>query len=444
MADKNKDLEFIKKKYGEKMSHLCRTLFPTLLETEGLLPNLLLSKFNEDKSLYDVIVDNHQEEDFKNYIYSFIDVENNNAVIVNKTPKELLAEAGYDFYECKSEKDIESFKKYYAKGEGLCTFDSNRLRTNHVFWAVKKNVNKIKRENFDKPTRQDEYGTSVISIQFSRGEKNTLSIKNRYNHKVNNCDATFGNNLDNIISGLSKSFENTYNLNVIGNQSGFELPNFVMGEDGKLYRYNQEINNVYYCPDNRIIDNGAVHSLDPSKQLLMDYFIINLSGENKGLEFYDKFVFDNFIERLRLAQKIIVTKHGDEKKVVISLDTGDVTIGLNKDNQMINLDYPQLTEADDSFLWHNNSLQSLSLSKLTRVGNRFLFNNETLQTLSLPQLTQKGDRFLYFHTAFRNLTCEQIRAQSRKETAVKTDAKSHHVIGSFKGIKNTEKSQEKE
>ena len=45
-------------------------------------------------------------------------------------------------------------------------------------------ANDIRRENFKNPQRQDEYGTSVISLQFTRGKKQTLSIKNRYNHSV--------------------------------------------------------------------------------------------------------------------------------------------------------------------------------------------------------------------------------------------------------------------
>ena len=35
------DLKLIKKYYGENMMHLCRTLFPTILETKGLLFSLL-------------------------------------------------------------------------------------------------------------------------------------------------------------------------------------------------------------------------------------------------------------------------------------------------------------------------------------------------------------------------------------------------------------------
>ena len=44
-------------------------------------------------------------------------------------------------------------------------------------------VDNIKREDFKHPERQDEYGTSVISIQFSKEHGNSLAIINRYNHR---------------------------------------------------------------------------------------------------------------------------------------------------------------------------------------------------------------------------------------------------------------------
>lgn len=33
----NKDLQFIKSKFGEKIMHLCRESFPKILENEGVL-----------------------------------------------------------------------------------------------------------------------------------------------------------------------------------------------------------------------------------------------------------------------------------------------------------------------------------------------------------------------------------------------------------------------
>ena len=201
------DLKVIRKKYGEKMYHFCRESFPTLLEEPGKLLKLLSDNFHESHSLFDDIVANGKESEFKNFIYSLVDVENNNELVMVKTPEELMSEAGYVLVECYNEGDIQAFRKYYAPGEELCTFKGGRLDRCRVFFAVKKNVLDIKREDFKKPKREDEYGTSVISIQFTKDGTYTLSIKNRYNHTVNNPDATFSNNLDNIIPGLTASFE---------------------------------------------------------------------------------------------------------------------------------------------------------------------------------------------------------------------------------------------
>ena len=209
----------------------------------------MLSHFAPNHYLYQDIIDNNQIHEFKNYIYSFYDVEKKE-VITSKSVKELMDDAGYEIYECHTEEDIQKFKKYYKSGEELCTFQGGRLDTCYVFFAVKKNVDEIRREHFKNPRRQDEYGTSVISIQFSRGSINTLSIKNRYNHTVNNPDATYANNLENIIPWLTNAFEREYHLNINQTESqDFELENYVLANDRRYYRYNYEINNIYYCPN---------------------------------------------------------------------------------------------------------------------------------------------------------------------------------------------------
>ena len=223
----NTDLKYLKKHYGEKFAHLCRELFPTLLETEGLLKKLITDRFAFSRELYKDIIANSFQDDFKNYIFSFVDVEKQNKEIITLSPEVLLDKAGYKLYpECKTEEEIQSFRKYYAKGEELCTFNGGRLNSCRVWFAVKKNIEEIKRENFTNPRRQDEYGTSVISIQFTRRQPMTISIKNRYSHSVNNPDATYGNNLDNIILGLTEAFVKEYQLSLINDKKqSLELPN---------------------------------------------------------------------------------------------------------------------------------------------------------------------------------------------------------------------------
>ena len=238
----SKELNRIKKLYGEKFMHFCRSIFPTLLEQEGLLTEVLKSTFaTNSRTLYDDIVNNDLEEKFKNYIYGKIDVEKEMPEIIEeKTPYQLLDENGYNLYECNSKEEIQSFKKYYKSGEELCTFHGDRLNRCVVFFAVKKDAEEIKREDFNKPKREDEYGTSVMSIQFTKSQNSTVSIKNRYNHTVNNPDATYGNNLDKIAPGLTQSFkkllsERGLTLNS-SNIEAFSIPGYVVADDGKYYK----------------------------------------------------------------------------------------------------------------------------------------------------------------------------------------------------------------
>ena len=133
--DVEKDLKKIKKLYGEKMSRFCREAFPAILEEEGSLVELLTSHLEPNHDLYNDLCENELELDFKNYIYSLIQVEESKETI-NKTPEELLREAGYDLYECITEKEVQSFKKYYIPSEELCTFHGGRLNSFKVFFAV--------------------------------------------------------------------------------------------------------------------------------------------------------------------------------------------------------------------------------------------------------------------------------------------------------------------
>ena len=402
----NKDLKIIKKKYGEGMMHLCRELFPTLLEQEGLLPRLLHDNFKESRSLVKDIIDNNLEEEFKNYIYNQVDVENNYEEVGSKRPEELLKEAGYKLYECHNEEEIQSFRKYYSPGEALCTFNGGRLNRCFVFFAIKENVDEIKRENFPKPERQDEYGTSVISIQFTRDNSHTLSIKNRYNHTVNNPDSTFGNNLDNIIPGLTNSFDKYYGMHQSHLQNSFEIPGYVRANDGKYYKYNYEINNIYYCENNVIIDNFEVKEYPHEQYIVLDYFILDL--KNKRIQTYwnDMELEDSFPNTIGTIKDIKIENDKDNKNILIKTDNSDevdVIITLDKNNRIIALKNDKVENIGNSFLSYNNSLTSIELPNATSIGNRFLYYNKILTEIQLPNVTSIGNSFLCFNNSLTHI-----------------------------------------
>ena len=436
----NDELKQIKKIYGEEMMHLCRELFPSILEREGLLLSILQSNLAPTHSFTDDIKEHNLYEEFKSWIYSFIDVEKDNQVITNKTPFELMDEAGYILYECKSEEDIQSFRKYYSSGEELCTFRGGRLNRCHVFFAVKKNVDDIKRENFISPKREDEYGTSVISIQFSRGKTNDLSIKNRYNHTVNNPDATFSNNLENIIPGLTKSFEKYYGLNInqqAKRESDFltdEL-NYVKGNDKKYYRYNLEIYGIYYCENNIIVRYGEVitkYRDNSERYILIDQYILDIK-EKKFYLFKDS--SDAFVQSIidvGEVRKIDVIKNGknrvikiyydEEKTVQIEIDKHNNIIGyennyvqkigtsfLSANYQLSSISLPNVQKIGDVFLSYNKQLSSISLPNVQEIGDYFLFNNKQLSSISLPNVQKIGDYFLRYNEQLSSISLPNVQ-----------------------------------
>ena len=404
----NSDLNRIKKKYGENFAHLCRELFPTILETEGLLPDIIESKFYPNKYLYEDIINNGLKSEFQSFINNLIMGEELIKLSTNKTPYELLSEAGYILYKCETKKNIQKFKKYYKQEEMLCTFkDNSRLKTNYVFFAVKKNVDDIKRENFENPERQDEYGTSVISLQFTRAYPNYLSIKNRYNHSVINPDATFNNDLDNIIPGLTKSFENFYNLNICNSSSkNYFLPNYVMANNGRYYKYNYEINNIYYCTDNIIIDNFQVKKYEKERYIIFDYFILDL--KEKTIDLYDANLEESFCKYHKNIEKIEIKKENDKKHILLKKDDHQIIIVLDNENKMISYYNDLIAHIRNDFLQSNKYLKSIYMNNTISIENNFMYFNSSLKYISMPLLTIVGDYFLFNNDKLKEISFPKL------------------------------------
>ncbi len=155
-----------------------------------------------------------------------------------KNPYELARVVGYEL--TGPFERIEDFLEYEAdfrQGERICTYNNPqaRLDSYHILWLRSVDASdippadKLTQDNLTdswktylktvgrydaesdsynleglRPSRQDPYGVSSMSVQISR-TGNHVSIKNRYNHSVTNPDSTFDNNLDFIAYGLGRS-----------------------------------------------------------------------------------------------------------------------------------------------------------------------------------------------------------------------------------------------
>lgn len=414
-------LKKIKKTYGERFMKMCRTHFPTILEADDKLYEILQKNFSDtSEKLYEDIQKGKLEDRFVDFVFQKFEEETKQIVTTDKTPYELLDEAGYDLVECHTEEEIQAFKKYYAKGEELCTFNGGRLEDCVVFWAVKKNVKDIRRKDFDSPERDDEYGTSVMSIQFNREGTTRVSIKNRYNHIVENPDATLGNDLEKIAPGLTYSFKKVLEERGLKLESGkkeFGIPGYVRANDEKYYKFNARIGNTYYCPENIVITDGEPQRIaDQSKAYLIDCFVIDL--ENKTISVYDEKIEDAFTDGLTDIQKITILKDkesGDGRKHITILRDGHeepVVITVDKDDKIIGYRNHDLIEVGNGFLSHSLGLEELDAPNIEIAGNKFcrrtlitelnmqklrkmgkgsFANSRELKNIRLPALTELGD-----------------------------------------------------
>lgn len=419
MAD-TKELKKIKKIYGEKFKNLCRDMFPTILEQEGTLLDILKRKFAGNCSyLYEAITGNCLEAEFKELIYGEFEPESQKMVEVNKSPYEILSEKGYDLIECKTEEDIQSFKKYYAPDEVLCTiYNGGRLKTRDCFFAVKKDVDNIRRENFGTPDKSDEYSTSVLGIQFTRDSMSTVQIISRYNHTVNNPNCTLGNDLDNLAPGLSQSFgkllkERGLRLTAFG-KKGFNIPGYVLARDGRYYKYNMEENGIYYCPGNIIISDGEVNSIgEPERGIFADYFYVDF--QNKTIDTIDYEIRDPFADAFENIEKIEVEKDSKSENKIIKVLLEDVKepviIEISEDNQIVRYENPNIVSIGDGFLKYNKKLEKLKLLNVQEIYDDFLHGNEALSELELPNVRFVCDKFLW-----RNKSLTSLRLPSLTET----------------------------
>ena len=456
----SEELRKIKKKYGEKFMHMCRDLFPTILEQEGVLFSILEKTFaNNSRSLYEDINNNYLTNRFENFIYDIYrkhKLPEEEEKVEDKTPYELLDKAGYTLYECTTEEQIQEFKKYYAPGEVLCTFNGGRLNRCAVFFAVKKNVDEIKRENFKNPSREDEYGTSVMSIQFYKLGLCIVSIKNRYNHAVHNPDATYGNDLDRIVPGLKNSFENFLRERGLylssSNIEKFDMPGYTVTSSGMYYKYNLEINGRYFCPGNIVIDYGqAIKIGEPERKVLIENFLIDLT--DKTIRQYDAESYkDSFIEDLTDIERIEITRdkasaNGD-RIITIKKKNVDIPIEirLDKDNSIVGYTNADLKEAGNNFLLYNQKIRSLNLPMLESTGINFLGYNVKLEKLSLPKLKKAGMGFLIGNRFLTYLELPSLEEAASSflhfnEGLTQLDLPSLKTIGNKALFRNTKISQ---
>lgn len=226
---------------------------------------------------------------------------------IRETTQEEIIEdfkkAGYDTVIFDDEEKIAECEKYYASGERICTYNnlSGRMNQYHMLVAIKKDINKIQRSK--NPQREDEYGTSILNIQIAKNGSH-MSIKNRYNHTVSECDSTLNNNLDLLVPGLQAKVLGYYKIAFL-NKNKNHYKNIV-NINGIYLKYSKEVNNVYF--GNFILDNkNGVRFEDNSR-----YYVNGCYDSPCVVDFHDKKVIKLFDERYQISKGTLLTRAMEE------------------------------------------------------------------------------------------------------------------------------------
>jgi hypothetical protein len=324
------------------------------------------------------------------YLMSLLADNDNAPAPEPEDPFVLLERAGYKAFYADTLEKQNSIRGYFKEGELLCTFnDSARYQNYHIVHAVKKGTGQIKRMDFKgREKREDEYGTSVISIQMLK-EGGFISIKNRYNHSVSGCDNTFNNNPDNIIKGLSGALKAHFNVEF--SATGSRLPEgYALFED-QILKYHEERNNIYYG-DQAWAQDGRIRAVDRGAgDALFDGFLFD--NKTKKLEKIDPRSEDSFADDFNRCYGgrpgLCVDKQGN-----LTLN-GEILIGA-ENSRIRTLNLPELTAMGDFCLLYNApSLTSLYAPALKSMGDNCLGNARSLTSFYAPALTSMGDLCLF-------------------------------------------------
>ncbi len=171
--------------------------------------------------------------------------------------------------------------------------------------------------------------------------------------------------------------------------SKFEIPGYVRANDGKYYPYNMEIDNVYFCPNNIIIDNFCVKKYDKDKYLLFEYFLLNLETKEFIVDYQD----DGFLDLCSSIKKLEIEKQELNKIVrIYDQESGLTEIKLNKKNVIISLKNEEVQIISNDFLLYSEDVEDIVLSNAIYIGYRFMWQNNRLKKVFFPNVEIiKGD-----------------------------------------------------
>lgn len=330
---------------------------------------------------------------------------------------QLAQEAGYKVIYADTLKKQNIIRSFFEKEEELCTFrDSLRFQNYYIFHFIKQGAEKLNRADFfGKESRDDEYGTSVMSLQVDKLEGH-VKICNRYNHTVQNPDNTLGGNPDNIISGLTVAIEKFLGRKI--DVAKAALPEGYLNLNQNIYHYHKEADNIYYGSD-FYIKNHRLFEINKDYQMIVDTFLIDFRKNEIKQILEDEIIQDGFEtcyqlmpllkEEVASGGQLSRKKEGDLDAVY--LDDRCILKARNGMMTYLHLKTPE------KIFWplfvEHPSIEEIYLDHMKEIGNTFdsqsFYACPNLRVLSLPELECLENHSVLHLPALEKLNISQVK-----------------------------------
>ncbi len=312
---------------------------------------------------------------------------------------QLAQKAGYNVIYADTFEKQNSIQDLFAPNEELCTFrDVTRFKNYHIFHLIKEGAEKLNRADFyGKEEREDEYATSVLSIQIAK-QGGFIKICNRYNHTVENPDNTFYSNPDKIIDGMTLAIEKFIGQRI--ETGGIDVPNGYLNFDGCLYKYHLESDNLFFGTDFYIKDN-QIHFINKDYQMIVDCFLVDfkenkikplhdMSGDGRRVVYFHS-TFSHvalILKEMEQGGRLTRTKENDTDVVLLD----GRAILKSKQGKMTYLHLTKPIECKGNLFCYHDSIEEVYLDNLEKMDSIELFASffscSNLKVLSLPKLKE--------------------------------------------------------
>lgn len=321
-----------------------------------------------------------------------------------QNPFDLLKKVGYRAFYVDSLQKQMSIQKYFTKETALCTFnDEERFQKYHIIYCIKEGAEKLKPAK--NPMREDEFATSVISIQILK-EGGFLKITNRYNHMVENPDNTFNSNPDRIVPGLIDALEGYFkNITIVRDST---LPNGYVFYKNKLIQVNEEIANTFISENCYLNEKGEFITIDTDKEMIIDNFVFNL--KNRGFtKIINRIPFGQLDELLTKEFKGKALQLKSDKRGQKTLFADGIKILETNEGKLTFLNLPNAIEFKENFITFDRFLKYLFAPKVRKIGRGCLVYNRKMKHLHLPQVQEIASRFLMTNSVLETFSAPLLK-----------------------------------